>query len=109
MIDAEELVKRLRAPMWSVEPIDIQWIAKKSADLIELQAEEIAALRHDIERHVKALCDAAEDNETLRKDAKRYRWLRFDMCERDDGQFSATEMTMPEMDAAIDAEMKEKS
>ena len=72
MSDAEELVKRLRDGDFSN--------LNEAADLIECQTEEIA---------------------TLRKDAKRYRWLRSEK-----GVAAYYPAHGVELDAAIDDAMK---
>ena len=106
MSDAEELVKYCRTVANFGRGSSMTDALHKAADMIERQAEEIAALRHDIERHVKALCDAAEGNESLRNG-----WLEIRKRElRSKGMKVEQARIHAEAELnTIDAAMKEKS
>jgi hypothetical protein len=79
----------------------------------------IAALRHDIERHVAHAAELAGEVERMRQDAARYRWLRVrndgdeidppgPFCMLDD-KHGSDYISGAALDAAIDAALAAKA
>lgn len=62
MTDAE-LIARLR----DYSPENREHVVHRAADRIEALIAEVAALKHDIERHIQIAADLANENEELRE------------------------------------------
>ena len=84
-------------------------IAEKDAEIARLTAE-LEALKGDLDPLFKDLADYGDENDRLRADAERYRWLRdngHDAIGRDRG--AGPEWTYgDDLDALIDAALRQE-